>query len=157
MWIPVLAYEDCYLDGENFMSQIKESYLDIMPLEMFRAEFVGRQWGLQAFFIPEFDSKARAKVTPTRELLAILILHDTGVWPPDRCNVKEVQETYDKLAAFGYGDADFIPYSDSDAEPPAATDMKGVYVSVYKRPNGRASGLCRQPVEGRLHGQHFLQ
>ena len=66
MWIPVLAYEDCYLDGENFMSQIKESYLDIMPLEMFRAEFVGRQWGLQAFFIPEFDSKARAKVTPTQ-------------------------------------------------------------------------------------------
>jgi hypothetical protein len=136
MWIPVLAYEDCYLDGENFMTRIKESYLDIVPLEMFRAEFVGRQWGLQAFFIPEFGSKAIAEVTPTRELLAILILHDTGLWPPDRDNVKEVQETYDKLAAFGYGDADFIPYS--DAEPPAATDMKGVYVSVYKRPDGRA-------------------
>jgi hypothetical protein len=136
MWIPVLAYEDCYLDGEFFIGQVKESYLDVMPLEMFRAEFMGRQWGLKPFFIPEFDEKAIAEVAPTREFMAILILHDTGVWPLDRCNAKEAQEMYDKLAAFGYGDADFIPYF--DAEPPAATDMKGVYVSVYKRPDGRA-------------------
>jgi hypothetical protein len=134
MWIPVLAYEDCTLDGENFIGKVKESYMDVMPLAMFRAEFMGRQWGLKPFFIPEFDNKAIAEVTPTRELLAILILHDAGVWPG--CNANEVREIYDKLAAFGYGDADFIPYF--DAEPPAATNMKGVYVSVYKRPDGRA-------------------
>jgi hypothetical protein len=136
MWIPVLAYEDCYLDGENFGGQVKESYMDIMPLAMFRAEFMGRQWGLKAFLIPMFDNKAIAEVAPTRELMAILILHDAGVWPLERCNAKEAQEIYDKLAAFGYGDADFIPYF--DAEPPAVTAMKGVYVSVYKRPDGRA-------------------
>jgi hypothetical protein len=37
--------------------------------------------------------------------------------------------------AFGIDKATFIPYF--DATPPATTDMKDVYVSAYKNPDGR--------------------
>ena len=35
--IPILAYDDSYLDGENFRGLVKDSYLDLMSLDTFRA------------------------------------------------------------------------------------------------------------------------
>jgi hypothetical protein len=46
---------------------------------------------------------------------------------------------YDALDKFGIVDSDFIPYF--DPAPPATTDMKDVYISVYKRKDGRALAI----------------
>jgi hypothetical protein len=132
--IPILAYDDSYLDGENFRGVVKDSYLDVVSLDAFRAEFMGRQWGLMPFFLPEFDAQHAAQVEPTRGMMALLMLHDVSLWPI-WCNVKVVNEALAALDEFGYVAAEFIPYFAS--VPPASTNMADVYVSAYKRPKGQ--------------------
>ncbi len=77
-------------------------------------------------------------IEPTRGLVAILMLHDIAPWAL-WCNAKPFEDAFDALDAFGYTDSDFIPYF--DRQPPAATDMRDVYVSVYKRDDGRALAI----------------
>lgn len=132
--IPILAYEDSYLDGEHFRDMVKESYMDVMTLDSFRCEYMGRQWGLIPVFLPEFDAEHSGLVEPTRGMMALLMLHDVGLWPI-WCNEAVVNEAFAALDEFGYVDSDFIPYFDS--APPATTDMKDVYISAYKRADGR--------------------
>lgn len=109
--------------------------MDVMGLDQWRAEYTGRQWGIIPMLLPEFDAANRAKVEPTRGLAALLLLHDTGVWGI-WSNAQAWKEMYDAMHSFGYIDSEFIPYW--DATPPAKTDMADVYVSVYKRADGRA-------------------
>ena len=133
--IPVLAYDDSYLDGEHFRDKVKDSYMDVVSLDTFRAEFIGRQWGIIPFFLPEFRPPHSTQVEPTRGMMALLMIHDVSVWPI-WCNAKVANEALGALDAFGYVDAEFIPYF--DPTPPATTDMADVYVSAYKRADGRA-------------------
>jgi hypothetical protein len=132
--IPVLAYEDSYLDGEHFRGRVKDSYLDLLPLDTFRAEFMGRQWGIMPYFLPEFTPPYSEQVEPTRGLAGLLMIHDVATWAI-WCNAQVFAEAFDALDAFGYVDADFIPYF--DPEPPVTTDMPDVYASAYTLP-GRA-------------------
>ncbi len=148
--IPILAYEDAYLDGEHFRGRVKDSYMDLLPLDTFRAEFMGRQWGIMPFFLPEFPSDLAKAVEPTRGLMGLLMIHDVSPWPI-WCNAAVMNEALDALDEFGYVDADFVPYF--DPAPPATTDMKDVYVSAYTRP-GRAlliaANLSRENREGNV-------
>jgi len=107
--IPILAYEDAYLDGEQFGDVVKDNYLDVLTLEAFRTEFVGKQWGLIPIFLPEFRRPYIDKVEPTRGLMALLMLHDVLIWP-EWCNVSVVNDALQALDKFEYADADFIPY-----------------------------------------------
>jgi hypothetical protein len=133
--IPVLAYDDSYLDGEHFREVVKDSYLDVMSLDSFRCEYMGRQWGLMPFFLPEFRAPWIDQVEPTRGMMALLLIHDTGVWPI-WCNAKVVDEAYRAMDAFGFVDSEFLPYFGE--QPPAATDLPDVYVSAYRRDDGQA-------------------
>ena len=149
MLMPVLAYDDSYLDGENYRDVVKDSYMDVMTLETFRAEYMGRQWGLMPYFIPELDTAHQAQIEPTRGMMALLMLHDVSPWPV-WCNRAVVGEAFAALDAFGYVDAEFIPYF--DPKPPATTDMADVYVSAYRRSDGRVllivSNLSKQDRTG---------
>lgn len=133
--IPVLAYEDACLDGEHFVGRVKESYLDLITLDHFRAEFMGRQWGFMPFFLPEFRPPYSDQVEPTRGLMALLMLHDVSLWPI-WCNTKVANESLEALDEFGYVESEFLPYF--DPTPPGVTEMKDVYISAYKRSDGRA-------------------
>jgi hypothetical protein len=136
--IPFLAYEDSYLDGENFRGVVRDSYMDVAGLDYWRAELMGKQWGIMPFFLPEFDAEHAGQIEPTRGLAALVLLHDISVWPI-WSNVQVWDEMYDALDKFGYVDSDFIPYF--DPTPPATTDIKDVYISVYKRKDGRALAI----------------
>ena len=61
-------------------------------------------------------------------------------------------QAFDALDAFGYVDAEFIPYF--DRVPPATTAMKDVYASVYKRADARAlvivGNLSKENRSGRV-------
>jgi hypothetical protein len=146
--IPILAYEDAYLDGENFRGVVKGDYMDVLPLDTFRAEFLGRQWGIMPYFLPEFSAPYDGQVEPTRGLVAMLMVHDVAPWVI-WCNAKVFEEAFDALDAFGYVDAGFVPYF--DPKPPAATEMKGVLVSAYTKP-GKAlvivANLSREDRSG---------
>lgn len=135
MVVPVLAYDDTYLDGEHFRGIVKDSYMDVTTLDAFRAEYMGRQWGLAPVFLPEFDEEHRPLVEPTRGLMALLMIHDINVWPI-WCNAQVVDDAFVALDEFGYADAEFIPYF--DPRPPASTDLADVHVSAYQKADGSA-------------------
>jgi hypothetical protein len=132
--IPILAYDDSYLDGEHFRGRVKDSYMDMFSLETFRAEFMGRQWGILPYFLPEFDADRAKLIEPTRGLMALLMAHDVGVWAI-WCNTAVVDEAYAALDEFGTVEAEFLPYF--AAVPPAATELADVIVSGYRRADGR--------------------
>ena len=152
--IPFVAYDDAYLSGELFRTgpnRVKESYLDCISLDTFRAEFMGRQWGIMPYFIPQFEKKYREQIEPTRGLMALLMLHDVNIWPEaDLCNLAVVNEAFAALDAFDYLNADFLPYF--DPIPPASTQMKDVYVSGYRRADGSVllivGNLAKEDREG---------
>ncbi|MHB8994903.1 MAG: glycoside hydrolase domain-containing protein [Armatimonadota bacterium] len=131
--VPVLAYEDTYLDGEHFRGVVKDSYMDVASLDAFRAEYMGRQWGLNAVFLPEFGEKERGEIEPTRGLMALLMIHDIAVWPI-WCNAQVVDDAQVALDEFGYERAEFIPYF--DPQPPLTTALKDIEASAYKKADG---------------------
>jgi hypothetical protein len=159
--IPILAYDDSYLDGEHLAGPIKKNensnYLDVLSdpqdvdriqsaLEHFRIEFMGRQWGLMPFFLPEFDEKQSIEKGPTRLLMALLMIHDVSPWA-NNCNIDALNDAWKALRDFDYYESDFIPYFDPrppatftlNPKPPASdlNDNHHVYVSAYQRPNKR--------------------
>jgi hypothetical protein len=147
--IPILAYEDSILDGEHFRGVVKDSYLDLMSLDTFRTEYMGRQWGIMPYFLPEFDAEHAKQIEPTRGLMALLMIHDTAIWPI-WCNAEVVNQALAALDEFGYVDSDFIGYFET--KPPATTDMKDTYVSAYKRGDGKCllivANLAKEDRQG---------
>lgn len=144
MDIPVLAYSDAYLDGEQFREGggqqgtfhylAADSYTDIISLPQFRAEFIGSQWGIIPFFLPEINPSMRKDEQPTEGLASLLLLHDVQPWATNS-NLSVWNKMYHLLDTFNFSGSTFIPYYDSI--PPAFTKMKGVYISAYKKNNGQ--------------------
>jgi hypothetical protein len=147
MNIAVLAYEDACLDGEQLFMRLSdgEKYIDryiagstTFSLEEFRAEFMGRQWGVIPFFYPysnPYGADGGVGAAATDELLAILMLHDVGLFG-DFADTPRVQAAYASLDTFGVVEATFTPYFASP--PPVQTGTPNVYGSAYKRPDGHA-------------------
>lgn len=156
--IPVLAYEDAYLDGEQFAGVVKDNYMDVVSLDEFRSEFVGKQWGLVPVFLPEFRGRNAVSAKPTRGLMTLLMLHDVLVWP-QWCNVSVVNDALRALDMFGYADATFVPYHAPN--PVATTDLQDVYVSAYRRDDGAVllivGNLGRTCREGRIELNKSIQ
>ncbi|MDA8095083.1 MAG: hypothetical protein M0T84_14490 [Betaproteobacteria bacterium] len=148
--IPMLGFVDAYVDGEQYRGIVKDDYLDVMSLAAFRAEFMGRQWGVIPIFLPEFDARVAARRRPTRALMALLMLHDVAPWPL-HCNVDEVNRALADLDAFGYAEASFYPYFAQT--PPATTGARDVYVSAYKRKDGAWLLVAGNLSRHRWHGQ----
>jgi hypothetical protein len=125
--IPMLSFTDTILDGEQFGSaKLADDYLDLLPPDMFRAEFLGRNVGPVEFFLPEL--RAPHVQAGTVNLAPYLLLHDVNPWP-----IWSEGATWTKLFAalddFGIVDAEFVPYW--SGAPVAAPE--GVLVSVYRR------------------------
>lgn len=150
MNIPVLSWLDGYYDGEHPFSALvrDKSYMEVMTLDTFRAEFIGRQWGLAPLFLPEMRGKIASDVEPTRELMAIGMVHDVPICRLF-CNGYEMDRIRRELDLFDYGHSDFYAYYDEI--PPASTDMKEVYVSAYKHDNGSvllvAANLSKEKLD----------
>ncbi len=123
--IPMLSFADTILDGEQYTSgTLHDDYVDLLPPDKFRAEFLGRNYGPVEFFLPELREPYVAQ--GTLDLAAYTLLHDVNVWPiwSDGATWNKL---YEALDAFGIADAKFLPYwQDSGAK----SDPK-VLVSSY--------------------------
>ena len=125
--IPMLSFTHTILDGEQFRSgDLKDDYLDLMPPDEFRAEFMGLNWGPVDFFLPEFRDEYQASGTPN--LAAYLMLHDVSAWAiwSDWAVWNTLHEATDE---FGIVEAQFEPYWESDPDAQ-------VLVSRYVRDDG---------------------
>jgi hypothetical protein len=147
--LPVLSFADIVLDGEQFFYPIREwnrpedpSYLAFAPLDAFQAELMTQQFGLVPVFLPAFRNDNAQnrfpgiieRAHPTREFLALTLMHDILVWPI-WCNAKVVNSAYSALAQFDTGadDATFHPYWERINQ--SAVKGEGVKLSFYRRPN----------------------
>ena len=127
--IPTLAFCDSYWDGEQFemYTHGQKDPRALLPLDTFRAEFMGRQWGLGAEFLVY-----EGRPFTLDEGLAVTLLHDvlvrpTGVGP--RADL--IYSIWKARDDFGVQDAEFLPYW-SNGDMVAATPER-VYVSAHRR------------------------
>ncbi|UCH36219.1 MAG: hypothetical protein JSV65_07660, partial [Armatimonadota bacterium] len=138
MVIPILSFCDSYLDGEHFRALVQDNYLDLMPLDHVRAEFMGHNWGVMPFFLPEFLGERAEQPGPTQHLVGLSLLHDFALWPL-WCKADEVNRVYAALDEFGIVDAELLPYW-NNGDLVGGQDER-VKCTAYRKPHGGAL-LC---------------
>ena len=140
MTIPTLAWATSYWGGEQFGkagllrngTKMKpgDCSLDVLPLDAFRTEFMGHQWGVPA----EFLSRRGAPFTRL-EAYAFTLLHDVLVREgyENHYELLELQSRLWRLSdEFGRKEANWIPYWKNEGY--AAVAPAGAYVSLYDHP-----------------------
>jgi hypothetical protein len=132
--IPVLSFCDAYVDGEQYhwaLDTFDGNYMDLTTLERVRAELIGRNWGLIPLFLPELGGPSRRTPTRTRELLALLLPHETRFWL-GACHLETLVAALDALDEFGMAESEFLPYwSNGEVVKPEGDD---VIASAWQHP-----------------------
>lgn len=127
--IPTLAFCDSYWDGEQFNGYLQgqKDPRALLPLDGFRAEFMGRQFGLRSEFLVN-----EGHPFTSDEALSVTLLHNVLV------RATGFGEKLDKLSAiwkaqdeFGVAKSEFLPYWSNQNLVQAKPD--NVYVSAYRR------------------------
>ncbi len=127
--VPVITFATATVDGETFRGKVDGDYFRLMPMDEFRAEFLGRRAGVASFLLPQIPSKdAREKRALTRQVLGLTLLHDVGVWP-FLCDVEEVRRVYEILDGADWDDRKFSPYWKAGPPVPQA---EGVFCSAFE-------------------------
>jgi hypothetical protein len=115
LMLPFYVFCDSFLNGEHLnmkLSKDDPDYFDVLPVAELKAQYMGYQWGLAPFLLPELPEGFRRSEPKTREILAYFLPHDVYFWrawsDPATLNaaLKPLQ------TEFGIGDADnrFLPY-----------------------------------------------
>lgn len=128
---PILTFTDAYVDGEQFIAgeRFTGDYIASAPLDKIIAEFMGRQYGIVQFFLPEFTS-AQATEPNIRNLLTLLLLHDMSIWW-GATEGDIVNKTWKVLDDFKIEEAEFAPYWKSKSQ--VNITGENILVSAYYR------------------------
>ena len=132
---PVMSWATGTWDGETILGEdrrganpTKESFiLDYLPLDGFRAQFMGKNWGVPVEFIDYYVPY------PYERQFALTLLHDVPIrahMTTER--VKAISPLWQVLDEFGRKEAEWLPYwrnSDYVSVHPA-----NAYVSLYRHP-----------------------
>ena len=133
--IPCLSFCHMMLDGEQYHDvgqKVEDHFMDIVPLDKWRAEHTGRQWGPAPFLLPDIPSKYCQTDTATRELLMLTNLHDTALFPGGQ-NTRTVMRNYQAKRMFGVADCEFRGYWANSGL--VKCDTPECHVSVYTKPD----------------------
>jgi hypothetical protein len=149
MVIPTLGWGTSSWDGEQLGSlswdkggvvEKRAFALDVLPLDAFRAEFMGRQWGVPS------ETLCYERPYSTPQLLSITLLHHVLVRPnPTHLPmISGIWRLYDR---FGMKEATWYPYwSNSDI---FKTGSDRVKVSAFRHPkNGLLLLVSNLSAEG---------
>lgn len=129
MLIPALGWSSSYWDGEQFGANFApETFaLDALPLDSFRAEFMGHNWGVPAEFLCR-----RACPFNREQAYAISLLHDVLVREgyENHCELLELQSKLWGLSdQFGRKQAHWLPYWRNGEL--VCTSPDAIYSSLY--------------------------
>ena len=135
-YVPFLSFFDIYAGGERFMTLSRThdaNYMRALPLDVFRAEFIGRNWGNVPILLAELK-KHTEDPKHTENMLGLARLHGTLLWPGmSGCNQKTMMDVWRAEREFGIGDATFRPYWEETEA--TSCGPAGVEVSLYVRPD----------------------
>ena len=119
LMLPFYSFCDSIVNGEHlnlrlnkFKNNEDKHYLDILPIDELKAQYMSYQWGTAAFLLPELGSNQKGLAKPTRELLAQFLPHDVMFWR-GWCQKAEVDKALRVLQhEFRVGEPDcrFLPY-----------------------------------------------
>jgi hypothetical protein len=132
MCIPSIGWATSTWDGEQFggLPRSEENWpLKVLPLDTFRAEFMGRQWGVPAELL------CYGQPYTYEEAMAISLLHDVLVRPG---NAELASKLWLAAEKFGRRQATWLPYWANRRYVRA--DAADVYCSIYSR--GKAGALA---------------
>jgi len=105
MTIPTLAWATSSWDGEQFGGIDRgPNALDVLPLDSFRAEFMGRQWGVPAEFL------CYNRPYTMSEALSFTLLHDVLVRGSLGGSLEMESKLWQGMEAFGRHEARWLPY-----------------------------------------------
>ncbi len=148
--IPTLAFVDSYWDGEQL--DVHEHGFRL-PLDAYRAEFMGHNWGVPAEFLSYLN-----RPFTYEESVPLALLHDVPVRPYARGNLLDMMSrVWGAWDAIEIEQAEWFPYWQGDG--PVSAPSEDVLVSTHVGPGGmlvvamNASGEDRTmrldlPVEG---------
>jgi hypothetical protein len=147
MTIPTLSWATSYWDGEQFGSIDAGPWaLDVLPLEAFRCEFMGRQWGVPA------EMLCYNRPYTYRQAMSISLLHDVLVRGGLGGPLELESELWHAMEEFGRDQATFIPYWERARA--VRTNDRAVKVTAYSRGAKGVmlvvSNLGRGEVEARV-------
>lgn len=133
MTIPTLSWATSYWDGEQFGSIEPGPFaLETIPLDAFRTEFMGHQWGVPAEFLC-YD-----RPYTYEQACAFTLLHDVPVRPNGLGPHLELASKLWRIQEeFGRREAEWLPYW-----------RNGDYITVT--PEGVRASLYRNPTNGVL-------
>ena len=123
IWTPVLAYDDLMLFGENYRGSVKDSYCQLIPMDKFRAEFMGRQFGLIPVIALQLEKQYWSQEKPIRGLFTLAQLHDTFIWTRGMTHVTDYIRNVTTLCQNLHEDAEFIPHFDKGHQPALMRDV----------------------------------
>ena len=151
---PILSFLDVWEPGEgNWFGQLRDNYLDVLPLDELRAEFRAQHFGGIPWWLPawqraavledkdvavrrEDGSVGTVSVEKTHHMLGIGLLLDIFVWPITGTNYGAVRPLYAVQDEFGLGDVKFFGYWDNAKLIGGQTEE--IKASVYRKPTGES-------------------
>jgi len=127
MTIPTLGWATSYWDGEQFQGVTAGADpMALLPLDAFRAEFMGHQWGVPAEFL-----LAGAAYT-YEQAWSFALLHDVPVRPNSVDDLELMAGLWRVMDEFGRTEAEWLPYWRS--APIATARPTECRISVYRHP-----------------------
>ncbi len=151
---PILSFCDVWLCGEgNWFGQLRDDYLEVLPLDELRAEFRSQHFGGAPWWLPAWrraaaledkDVSVRASdgrvsivsVEKTHHMFGIALLLDIGFWPIQGTNYEAPRQLYTVQDEFGMSDVKFFGYWDNAKLIGGQTDE--IKASAYRKAAGGA-------------------
>ncbi len=126
--MPTLSFVDSYWDGEQL--DVEPSGFRL-PLDAFRAEFMGHNWGMPAEFLCYRD-----RPFSYREAMALALLHDVPVRPYVRSELLDLMSSvWQAWETIDIAQARWYPYWTSE-DAPVTSAAPDVLVSTHVGPGG---------------------
>ena len=132
MTIPTLGWATSYWDGEQFRDLPPgTSAAEVLPLDVFRTEFMGHQWGVPAEFL-SYESQDQ-KTFSNEQTYAFTLLHDVLTRSYDIGPALQLASRLWRLGdEFGRKQAEWLPYWRN--EEYVTVEPEGAYASLYRHP-----------------------
>jgi hypothetical protein len=126
MTIPSIGWATSTWDGEQFgFMNVKADINELFPLDSFRTEFMGRQWGVPS------EMLCYEKPYTTHQAFSFTLLHDVLVRGFGQ-GLEEEAGIWKIMDQFGRKQAQFCPYFNNSSLVKVPT--KGAYTSLYVQP-----------------------
>ena len=110
MTIPTLSFATSYWDGEQLQGLARRSNVfEVLPLDAFRAEFMGHNWGVPAELLWYSGGPFRRG-----EAEAMAFLHDIPVRPSGMDDLATLSRLWTAREEFGCRQAAWLPYWENE-------------------------------------------